>query len=147
MDTLFSVASLPVLPLWLLMILLPNWSFTRRLLASPWVAAVPAALYAALVLPRLGNILPAVTHANLTGIQALLGTPEGATIAWVHFLAFDLLTGRWIYLDAAARRLSPWLVSPLLALTLFLGPLGFLSYLLLRGLGRPAGEPRGASVL
>jgi Domain of unknown function (DUF4281) len=137
-NTLFSLASLPVLPIWLLMILAPRWTFTRRLLASPWVAALPAALYAALVLPRLGDILPAVVWPSLDGIQTLLGTPAGATIAWVHFLAFDLLIGRWIYLDAQERHLSPLLTGPILFFTLLLGPLGFLSYLLLRLMGRPA---------
>lgn len=146
MSTLFELSSLLVLPMWLLMILLPGWSVTRRLIASPLVAVPPALLYAVLVLPRLGAVLPAVSSPTLTGVAALLGTPEGATIAWVHFLAFDLFVGRWVYLDSRERGVSPWLAGPVLLLTLMLGPLGLLAYLGLRALVRrgPATLPARA---
>src|SRR5229473_1516771 len=132
MSTLFSLSNLLVLPFWALVILLPRWRWTARIMRSPFVSAAPAALYAALVLPRLGEIWPAIARPTLPGIATLLGSPEGATIAWVHFLAFDLFVGRWIYLDSQERRLSPLLTAPLLFLTLMLGPLGFLIYLVLR---------------
>jgi hypothetical protein len=64
-----------------------------------------------------------------------LGSPAGATIAWVHFLAFDLFVGRWIYLDSQDRRISAWLMAPVLFLTLMLGPAGFLFYLVVRSVG------------
>src|SRR5262249_1035541 len=107
-------------------------------------SAAPALFYVALVLPRLGTIWPAVARPTLDGVAALLGSPEGATIAWVHFLAFDLFVGRWIYLDSRDRRLSPLLMAPILFFTLILGPLGFLRYLLLRMIAtsREAGTGR-----
>jgi hypothetical protein len=76
---------------------------------TPWASAAPAALYASLVLPRLGAIWPAISRPTLGAVAALLGSPEGATIAWIHFLAFDLFIGRWIYLDSLQRRMSGWL--------------------------------------
>jgi hypothetical protein len=121
-----------VLPFWAFLILLPRWRWTERIMRSPFVSAAPALLYAAVVLPRLGAIWPAIARPTLPGIATLLGSPEGATIAWVHFLAFDLFVGRWIYLDSQQRRLSPLLTAPVLFLTLMLGPLGFLIYLVLR---------------
>src|SRR6266478_9767981 len=114
------------------MILLPRWRWTACILRSPFVSAAPALIYAALVLPRLDTIWPAIARPTLNGVAALLGSPEGATIAWVHFLAFDLFVGRWIYLDSQERRLSPLLTGPVLFLTLMLGPFGFLIYLVLR---------------
>ncbi|MEZ4519506.1 MAG: abscisic acid-deficient protein Aba4 family protein [Chloroflexota bacterium] len=42
MDTIFSLSSLLVVPFWLLMILLPNWQWTQRILRSPWVLVAPA---------------------------------------------------------------------------------------------------------
>jgi hypothetical protein len=118
------------------MILLPRWRWTGRIMRSPFVSAAPAVLYAALVIPRLGTIWPAIARPTLSGIATLLGSPEGATIAWVHFLAFDLFIGRWIFLDSQERRLSPLLMAPVLFLTLMLGPLGFLIYLVLRAVAR-----------
>jgi hypothetical protein len=132
MTLLFRLSNLLVLPFWALMILLPRWRWTERIMRSPFVSAAPAFLYAALVLPRLGAIWPAIARPTLSGIATLLSSPEGATIAWVHFLAFDLFVGRWIYLDSQQRRLSPLLTAPVLFLTLMLGPLGFLIYLVLR---------------
>lgn len=137
METLFSLSSLLVMPFWFLMIFLPGWTWTKRVIASPWIAAFAAALYVVLVLPGVLQILPAVMNPSLGGIQALLATPAGATIAWVHFLAFDLCVGRWVYLDSRERNFSPWFVSPILFFVLMLGPLGFLVYLFVRLVGQP----------
>lgn len=148
MDTTFSLSSLTVLPFWMLMILLPGWSLTRRIMRSPLVILPPALIYAALVLPRSGEVFLAVTNPTLSGIAGLLGSPAGATIAWAHFLAFDLFVGRWAYLESRRLGLSAWLVSPVLFLTLMLGPLGFLLYLILRSTPalqtRPSHSPGNA---
>ncbi|HEU0185698.1 MAG TPA: ABA4-like family protein [Blastocatellia bacterium] len=132
METLFKISNLIILPFWALMIFLPRWRVTRRLIDSPLVCAAPAALYAALVIPRLAEIWPAVSNPELSGISALLGSPVGATVAWLHFLAFDLFVGRWIYLDGRDRGISWLLMAPALFLTLMLGPCGFLLYLIAR---------------
>ncbi|MCB0074886.1 MAG: DUF4281 domain-containing protein, partial [Caldilineaceae bacterium] len=57
---------------------------------------------------------------------------------WVHFLAFDLFVGRWVYLDSRARGITAWLVSPILFVVLMLGPLGFLLYMAVRALRAPS---------
>ena len=132
MERLLELSTIAVLPLWLMMIVLPAWRWTQRITRRPVIGVVPAAVYAVLVLPRLGDVWPAVSTPNLPKIAALLSTPVGATIAWVHFLAFDLFVGRWIYLDSRSRQLSPWLMAPVLFLTLMLGPIGYLLYLALR---------------
>ena len=69
---------------------------------------------------------------DLAGIAAFLGTEAGATIGWVHFLAFDLFVGRWAYLDSREKNISALLMAPVLFFILMLGPFGFLLYLLLR---------------
>ena len=131
-DSIFRTSNLLVLPIWSLLILLPRWRWALRIIRSPLVSAAPAILYAALVLPRLGAIWPAVSPPTLAGVAALLGSPVGATIAWVHFLAFDLFVGCWIYLDGQERAISSWVMAPVLLLTLMLGPAGFLFYLAVR---------------
>jgi Domain of unknown function (DUF4281) len=130
MERLFDLSSLMVLPFWALMIFLPHWRVTKRLMDSPLVCAIPAIFYAALVIPSFVEIWQAVARAELSGIAALLGSPVGATIAWLHFLAFDLFVGRWIYLDGRARGITAWVMAPVLFLTLMLGPCGFLLYLI-----------------
>lgn len=132
METVFSASFLLVLPFWFLMIFLPTWRRTAWVIRSPWIAAPAALLYAALVLPRLSEVLGPVTNPDLKGISALLGTPAGATIGWVHFLSFDLFVARWAYLDSRAHNLSPFVMAPVLFATLLLGPVGFLVYLAVR---------------
>lgn len=145
MATLFDASFLLVAPFWLLMIALPGWRVTQRVIASPWIAAPAAALYLALVVPGLPGVLAAVSSPSLEAIASMLGTPEGATVAWVHFLAFDLFVGRWVYLDARTRGVSAWATSPLLFATLMVGPVGLLGYLGVRGwLGRTPVAPSGS---
>lgn len=132
MERIFGLSGLLVLPFWGLMIFLPHWRWTRRVMASPLLILAPALLYGALVLPRLGEVWRAVTNPHLPEIAALLGSPAGATIGWVHFLAFDLFVGRWIYHDSRERQITAWLMAPVLYLTLMLGPMGFALYLIVR---------------
>jgi hypothetical protein len=134
MSTVFSLSNFLVLPFWALMIVLPRWRWTERIMRSPLIAAPPAVLYAVLVVPQLGALLRQLSSPTPKQIAALLGTPEGATIGWAHFLAFDLFVGRWAYLDSRERQISPWLMAPVLFLIFLFGPLGFVIYLGVRAL-------------
>lgn len=131
-EALFTLSNLVVLPFWLLMILLPHWSVTRRIITSPLIALPTAVLYAALVLPQMFSLVGALAAPTLADIAQLLSTPQAALIAWAHFVTFDLLAGRWEYLESRERKYSAWLMAPVLFFTLMLGPLGFVLYLMLR---------------
>lgn len=139
--TIFTLANTAVLPFWVLMILVPHWTWTQRIAGGLWPIGVLAALYAGLLVWSFTLPNPALNPADLANptvdvIAAGLGTPIGATIGWVHFLAFDLFVGRWAYFDSRERELSAWWVSPVLVLILMAGPLGLLLYLALRALKR-----------
>ncbi len=139
LSTLFNLSNLFIIPFWLLMILLPRWRWTQRIMASLWPIAILALVYAGMLLTQIGGAAGGLLDPTLEGIAALLGTSAGAAIGWVHFLAFDLFVGRWAYLDSRERGLSPWLVSPALFFILMAGPLGLLLYLVLRWFGRRRG--------
>jgi hypothetical protein len=144
-ETLFQISNVLVLPFWLLMIVLPHWRWTKRIIGSPWIVAPTALIYAILVVPSATMLLPALAQPTPANVAALLGMPEAAAIAWAHFLTFDLLTGRWAYLDSRARKISAWLMAPVLLLTFLLGPLGFLLYLLVRS-GASLASGRGPAI-
>ena len=129
---LFGLTFLVAAPFWAMMILLPRWSGTARIIASPWIVAPPVLIYAALVLPALGDVLPAVASPTLESVRGLLGTDTGAAAGWAHFIAFDLFVGRWIWLDSRRRAVPALVMAPVLLLTIMLGPLGLAVYLLLR---------------
>ncbi len=127
METIFNLLNLLVMPFWFLMIGLPKWQWTQRIIGSHWIALPVAVIYAGLLLSSLSN--GEMLDLSLSGIATGLSTLEGATIGWAHFLAFDLLVGRWIYLDSRKHNRSPWLMAPVLLFVFMAGPLGYLLYL------------------
>lgn len=128
MAELFGASLLLVAPFWLLLIVAPGREVTERVVDSPLVAVPAALLYLLVLLPQAGAVVAGVVSPSLAGMATLLATDAGATLAWVHFLAFDLFVGRWIYRDASRRGVPSRVVSPLLVLTLLLGPVGYLGY-------------------
>jgi hypothetical protein len=139
---LFDVAFPLAAPFWLLMIVLPGWSWTRRIIASPWIAVPPLLVHVALLVPQFATYTAPIISPDLAGLAAVLGTPAGAATVWAHAIGFDLLVGRWMYLDARERVVPALIMAPVLVLTILLSPLGFLGYLLVRiPFRREAGQP------
>jgi hypothetical protein len=136
METIFTLSNLFVLPFWALMIFLPHWRWTQRIMRTLWPVVVLAGVYTVLLLTQIGGAAGSLLNPTLDGIAGLLGTPAGAAVGWVHFLAFDLFVGRWAYLDSRERDISAWLVSPTLFFVFMAGPLGLLLYLAVRWLSQ-----------
>lgn len=136
METIFTLSNLFVLPFWALMIFLPHWRWTQRIMRTLWPVVVLAVVYAGLLLTQISGVAGSLLNPTLAGIASLLGTPAGAAVGWVHFLAFDLFVGRWAYLDSRERGISAWLVSPTLFFVFMAGPLGLLLYLTVRRLSQ-----------
>ncbi|WP_433534038.1 ABA4-like family protein [Micromonospora sp. CA-249363] len=128
-GTLFSLTFALAAPFWALMILLPRWSWTARVVGSPLIVLPVMAIYALLVVPAFGTVLPAVALPTLDGVRELLGTPDGAAAGWAHMIAFDLFVGRWAWLDSRERGVPALVMAPVLLLTILLGPLGLAAYL------------------
>ncbi|GAA2532760.1 ABA4-like family protein [Winogradskya humida] len=134
---LFTMTFYCAAPFWALMILLPGWSWTRRIIGSPWIVLPPLLIYAITVAGSFGEVLPAVASPTLGGVRELLGSADGATAGWAHMIAFDLFVGRWAWLDSRERAIPALVMAPVLLLTILLGPLGLLAYLVLRRWWRP----------
>lgn len=127
-SDLFNIANIFVLPFWALMILLPNWGVTRRVMESylPFVAL--AGLYIYLFV---NSITPesaaALSNPQLANIAQFFADENVAATGWIHFLVMDLFVGRWIY--GEGQKTGVWTIHSL-ALCLFAGPLGLLSHIL-----------------
>src|SRR3546814_15139339 len=61
----------------------------------------------------------------------LFDSPGGATMGWIHYLAFDLFTGMWIARDADQKGFSRAVQFPFLFLTLMAGPVGLFAWLII----------------
>jgi hypothetical protein len=136
MAQLFQLGFVLAAPFWALMILLPTWTWTRRITSSPWVVAPVAVLYLAVAVPRLVDLLPLVTGPSLPGLQAAMADGGAATLVWVHIIAFDLFVGRWMYLESRERGVHPLVMAPILVVTILFAPIGFLVFLGVRAARR-----------
>jgi Domain of unknown function (DUF4281) len=147
-DLLFQLTFYLALPFWALLILAPRWSWTPRVLASPWVTLLPLAVYLVVALPHFGELWRVVSQPELDPLREFLGRPYGAAAIWAHLVAFDLFLGRWMYFEGRALGLPTVLVSAILLLTIFLSPFGLLAFLAARSVRgaltrrRAAGQPR-----
>jgi Domain of unknown function (DUF4281) len=69
---------------------------------------------------------------SIEGVRALFMSDAGVVIGWTHYLAFDLFTGLWIARDGDAKGFSRLAQVPFLGLTFLVGPVGLLSWLVVR---------------
>ena len=132
-SQLFPVQNLALLS-WLLYLLLPRWKLTPVLaLIAPTVHSL---LYGNVMLHMIQNPVPgtSVSFSSLEGIMKMQMLPDGAFAGWLHYCTFDPLVGLAIVLDAKRVRVPHLLCVPCIVATAFMGPVGFLSYLLLRTL-------------
>jgi hypothetical protein len=135
MSAIFIAATIAVGPFWFLMVLRPRAAITHRLMRTPWPVVGIGLVYASLVLPNVGAILETLLSPTLAAISASLATPEGSLAVWLHVLAFDLLAGRFIWLDGLSRGVGAPLRIVSLTLALMFGPIGLLLHLALRPRG------------
>ena len=138
-EMIFGVANAWALFCWAVLAIAP-----KRAVLVPYIfiagSVVLACLYAGLIIPLMAGWIsdggpagrPPADFTTLAGVMALFDSPGGATIGWVHYLAFDLFVGIWIARNADAHHISRWIQVPILFFTLMAGPIGLLSYLLLR---------------
>jgi hypothetical protein len=126
---MFQVANLFVLPFWALMVVLPNWSVTQRVMQSYLPYGALAGLYVYLFATLDGSILAAFSdpQLNLSSLAGMFANSQVMATGWVHFLVMDLFVGRWIYWQGQEKGIF---TRHSLALCLFAGPLGLLSHLL-----------------
>jgi len=131
---LFNLANLFVLPFWGLMILLPNWGITKKVMESylPFVVLIGLYIYflATAITPESAQ---ALANPTLTDIARFFGEEKAAATGWAHFLVMDLFVGRWIYWEG--QKTGVWTIHSLI-LCLFAGPVGLFSHILTRWISK-----------
>lgn len=134
-ESVFSAASTLAMLSWLLLLLSPRTAWVQRVTGTV-VPIVFATVYVGIIALRFGR--GAGDFNSLAGVAALFSDPWTLLAGWIHYLAFDLLTGVWETRDATARGISRWLVAPCLLLTFLFGPAGWLLYRIVRATRGPA---------
>ena len=133
-DQLFAVSGPIAMAGWLTLIagIILNRPFLRDRIAGLYIPLALSAAYTVLILIFWWSAEGGFD--TLSNVQKLFTQGWIALAGWVHYLAFDLLTGVWEVRDAAARNLPHRLVVPCLFLTFLFGPAGWLLYMAVRSL-------------
>ena len=132
-DSVFQTCSTIAIVGWLVLILIsPFWSSFDKFLIGI-VITLFALVYAWLIF-QVFRAEDFEKFGSLTGVMELFTDKTAVTAGWVHYLAFDLLTGIWIKKNAQKYGIHHLILIPCLLLTFMLGPIGLLSYLLIRAL-------------
>jgi hypothetical protein len=140
-DTLFAITNMIAIAAWIALAVLPRRPAVLALILYAGVALLClacAGIVAALVFGGAdsgrvaGAAQPDLTDYSVAGIRSLFLSDGGVVLGWTHYLAFDLFVGLWIARDADAKGFGRLVQLPILLLTLMAGPLGLLSWLVVR---------------
>ncbi|MEX0676646.1 MAG: ABA4-like family protein [Pirellulales bacterium] len=132
-DRLFDMVGWIAMPGWLLLAVLPRWRWTQTVTAGA-LPAILGAIYLALFVSYFRRVPEGFgAFGSLAGVQGAFSIDGMLLAGWIHYLAFDLFVGSWLVRDAQRVGVRHWFVLPCLFLTLMMGPVGLLAYLVLRG--------------
>jgi hypothetical protein len=130
----FSVATFLPQPFWILMIVAPNSSITKRIMGDYKVVTLFCLVHLFIVLSSLfepDGTAPLVEFANVfdpsgnpqSAMVHMMTYPNFVSEEWSHVLTWDLLVGRWIWLDGQRRSIY---TSHSVLLANLIGPPGLL---------------------
>ena len=107
-ETVFGTANLLAMVMWAGLILLPRWPALLAAVLYAGVGLLCLAYSAGLIgiltgaLAAGGGDAPA-DFTSIEGVRGIFASDGGATIGWIHYLAFDMFAGLWIARDADAK--------------------------------------------
>jgi hypothetical protein len=125
------------MPFWALIIFVPFLKITDTLVHSVLAPIVLGVTYTWLLANVMGGVVHMPEGAGFASLDALMKTfsvKEAVVAGWAHYIVFDLFVSAWIARDAQRVGLNQFIVAPSLLLTFLVGPIGLLSYVMLRGI-------------
>jgi hypothetical protein len=138
-NALFSATNLLAIAGWLLLAAAPRKPAVRSLIMYVGVALLCLTYTVCFALFLSGAVDPVAMpgagkpgFGSIAGVRALFASDGGVVIGWTHYLAFDLFTGMWIASDADNKGFGRWIQLPVLFATFMAGPVGLLSWLIVR---------------
>ena len=131
-DQLFQIANAIAMIGWITLIIFPDKSWTNKLLTGV-VITLFAVVYTFIIFT---SITPGDFNnfSTLDGVMGLFTNEKGVLAGWIHYLAFDLMTGLYIVNNARKFNINRWILLPSLVFTFMLGPFGLLLYFIIRSI-------------
>lgn len=132
---LFQIANGLALLAWLPMLIAPRWKWTKWGVTQKPIISILALAYLLLFIYFILNSsaeAAAMDFSSLAEVKALFQSDEAVLVGWIHYLAFDLMAGCYIFEQAEKRKIPQLLLAVALIFTFMLGPVGWLIYLLVK---------------
>jgi len=132
LSTVFKSQSRLVIIGWVALACFPFWEYMTTLVMA--IVLIISAVYTYFFLfgKRFDDEdarQPSVKDfVSLSGVSKMFTNRRAALSGWLHYLAFDLLIGLFIVLDAQQHDISHLMVLPILFLALMIGPAGLVVY-------------------
>ena len=129
-DKIFAICNAIAMTGWLVLMFLPFWHNRDKFIVGI-IITLFCVIYTWLIF---ASFDPSgfKNFSTLDGVMNLFTNKTMVTAGWVHYLAFDLMTGVFITNNARLHGINHWLTVPCLFMTFMLGPIGLLLYFLVR---------------
>ncbi|MCG6144385.1 ABA4-like family protein [Leptospira bandrabouensis] len=133
-SLIFKIANAITVFAWLVLIFSPNQVRVIRLLRVFVSGLLLGGVYVISII--IGNGQTEGNFSSLESVRLLFANDYFLLAGWIHYLAFDMFIGTWETEDAIKEKINRWILVPILALTFYFGPAGWLLYLILRFMNR-----------
>ena len=124
----FYTASMWVGPFWMLMLLQPHAERTKKWMGGPWFVLGPLVAYLIVLAMNLGALSDMIGDGTLsglvTGLADVLGTDDGAVLAWTHFVIGDIIVTRWIWKRSVETEINKTAAQVAILFGVMLMPVG-----------------------
>jgi hypothetical protein len=133
MENLYLIINTIAFVGWILLIGFPTKRWTFAIVVSGGISAILGLFYIYFIVSAMtGETSTGGDFSSLAGVKLLFQNDIGVLAGWAHYLAFDLFIGAWMTSNAQRLGLTHWKIIPCLFLTFMFGPIGLLTYLLVR---------------
>ena len=135
-ENIYLWTNFGVLPLWLMLIIIPNSKFTQFFVNSIILPLILSITYIYIIYQTIlldESIFDFFKlHLSLDNLYTILATESFLLAFWLHFVALNLFLGSWISRDGVKYNMSRSLIFLPLILVYFAGPLGLVLYWIIR---------------
>tara|TARA_B100000780_G_C20804836_1_gene319690 strand:- start:112 stop:582 length:471 start_codon:yes stop_codon:yes gene_type:complete len=134
-ENIYLFANWGVVPFWLLLVFIPNHAITKIFCHSiivPLLLTIAYVFVARQIILE-GSILKGFNlYLGLDGLNEIYSNESLRLVFWLHFLAISLFIGSWIARDCQRYMVPKILSIPCIIITYFAGPVGIVTYWLIR---------------
>ena len=135
-ENIYLWSNFGVMPLWILLIIIPNSRITQILINSVIIPLILSTaylyiIYQAILLDEM-SIDIFKLYLNLDNLYTVFATESFLLVFWIHFIGLNLFLGSWVSRDAFKYNMPKKLTLFPLILIYFAGPAGLVLYWMFR---------------